>query len=58
MKNLDLTADELTGRTPIAGDLHLNHLTELPEGFAPQVGGDLWLDSLRALPADILETGS
>ncbi len=48
----ELTEGQFFGREEIAGDLYLDHLTELPEGFSPVVGGDLFLGGLAELPSD------
>ena len=47
LEQLNKMADEDNER---GGDLWLNSLTSIPDGFNPTVGGSLWLDSLTSIP--------
>jgi len=38
------------GSQKFDGDLNLNHLTTIPQGFSPIVGGSLMLDNLTTIP--------
>ncbi|MCK9544674.1 MAG: hypothetical protein M0R03_21850 [Novosphingobium sp.] len=42
-----LTVEQFYGREVYKGTLDLSSLTELPEGFNPTIGGNLYLDSLK-----------
>ena len=46
----ELTEDQFFGREMVNGDLNLESLTEVPEGFSPKVGGSLYLSSLTEIP--------
>ena len=45
-----LTDDQFYGKRKINNSLRLEDLTEIPEGFNPYVGGDLYLNSLTSIP--------
>ncbi len=45
-----LTIDQFYGRKVIKGDLILNYIKVLPEGFKPTVEGALYLSSITELP--------
>ena len=49
--NMKLTLEELNERVErsIGGDLCLDGLTSIPEGFNPTVGGSLYLDGLSPI---------
>ena len=49
-RGYDINDDQFSGRDKIEGNLRLEYLTEIPEGFNPKVGGDLYLDSLTSIP--------
>jgi hypothetical protein len=46
----EITIEQFYGREIIEGDLFLNSLTTIPEGFNPTVGYNLYLDSLTSIP--------
>ena len=46
----DITENEFLGIDAIIGNLFLNNLTSIPEGFNLKVGRDLYLDSLTSIP--------
>ena len=41
------------GMKTVGGNLNLDSLTKIPEGFNPTVGGDLYLGSLTEIPEGI-----
>ena len=45
-----ISEGQLSGKEIIWGDLNLPDLTEIPEGFNPQVSEDLYLSSLTSIP--------
>ena len=51
---MTMTLEELNAKVKAAndrgGDLWLDGLTSIPEGFNPTVGGNLWLDGLTSIP--------
>jgi len=55
-KQYNLTEEQFTGKEIIGGDLYLNSLTSIPEGFNPTVGGSLYLSSLTSIPEDFNPT--
>lgn len=46
-KRFGLTEDQFLGKEHVGGYLDLNSVTSLPDGFAPTVGGSLYLHSVR-----------
>ena len=46
----NISEQQFYGKEPIIGNLYLDSLTTIPEGFNPTVGGDLYLDSLTTIP--------
>jgi len=46
----NMTANQFYGKEKIEGDLYLRSVTQLPDGFAPTVGGCLDLSSVTQLP--------
>lgn len=46
----DLTKEQFYGRQKISDDLDLDSLTCIPEGFNPNVEGNLYLGRLTSIP--------
>ena len=46
----NLTEEEFNGTASILGDLYMQSLTSIPEGFNPTVGGNLYLNSITSIP--------
>ena len=49
-KKYNITEEQFYGSEKINGDLDLNSLKSIPEGFNPTVGRDLYLFSLELIP--------
>ena len=49
-KSIGITENQFYGKEKINGDLDLNSVTSIPEGFNPTVGGFLYLNSVTSIP--------
>jgi hypothetical protein len=49
IKKYDLTEGQFNGTEKIGGSLVSRH-NSIPEGFNPNLGGSLWLGSLKSIP--------
>ena len=50
LEKYNLTEGQFSGMESIPGDLFLDYLTAIPDGFNPTVGGSLYLNRLKTIP--------